>query len=566
MRKNIILVAYICFIYMRAKCEALKINNILNKSYFAIISNYNNNNNNNIKHINHINGQGKHINKSSHNKGGILNNEVLKKPGKENKKLKENVPKDIKEHVSEISKENKFLHFENNKKISINPLFQSLCKKVSVSETCLYNIQKFYSEVNYMNLKNKNPKDNKYFCGVLYGKYERDEFVKVEHVFFSMNKTEQGYDEKYLLHSEDRKRADQLAKMLNLEVVGFLYAYPDIGVDLNMSNKKQKHFIKLNKKMKTLNDEENEIFIPMGGKEVLLSIMLMWQIRRQSKIVEEKNGKAYAHMNKNKNNDSHNDDHNDGHNHGHNHNSDDTNFIEENSDQHNNGNIKKKKNETIKFKNVKKKNKTKQGKKNMNIKPFITLSIGMNKNNESIIVEAYEMNYDLLKLIKHDMVKDINKQNSILQFEKNDKDKEIKIKTFDSEIDIMNELYLKCKNNILIKKIEIKKIDILFCVNNIPIFSHKGNYNYFFPYPTNTNYYYILQTFNHMIKALHNKSDIVHIFRDFNFLFFLTNIFSIKHDLPYFCNAVKDVNNSVDIPDHYLHILQNLSNNANMLN
>lgn len=192
-------------------------------------------------------------------------------------------------------------------------------------------------------------------------------------------------------------------------------------------------------------------------------------------------------------------DHNDGHNDGHNHNSDDTNFIEENSDQHNNGNIKKKKNETIKFKNVKKKNKTKQGKKNMNIKPFITLSIGMNKNNESIIVEAYEMNYDLLKLIKHDMVKDINKQNSILQFEKNDKDKEIKIKTFDSEIDIMNELYLKCKNNILIKKIEIKKIDILFCVNNIPIFSHKGNYNYFFPYPTNTNYYYILQTFNHMI-------------------------------------------------------------------
>ncbi|SOV77225.1 conserved Plasmodium protein, unknown function [Plasmodium sp. gorilla clade G3] len=552
MRKNIILVAYICFIYMKAKCEALKINNILNKSYFAIISNYNNNNNN----INNINGQGKYINKSNHNKGGILNKEILKKTLKENKKIKENVPKDIKEHVSEIAKENKFLHFENNKKISINPLFQSLCKKVSVSETCLYNIQKFYSEVNYMNLKNKNPKDNKYFCGVLYGKYERDEFVKVEHVFFSMNKTEQGYDENYLLHSEDRKRADQLAKMLNLEVVGFLYAYPDIGVDLNMSNKKKKHFIKLNKKMKTLNDEENELFIPMGGKEVLLSIMLMWQIMRQSKIGDEKNSKIDVHMNKNQNNDNHND--------GHNYNRDDNNLNEEKGDQYNNDNIKKKKNETAKFKNIKKKNKTKQGKKNMNIKPFITLSIGMNKNNESIIVEAYEMNYDLLKLIKHDMVKDMNKQNSILQFEKNDKDKEIKIKTFDSEIDIMNELYLKCKNNILIKKIEIKKIDILFCVNNIPIFSHKGNYNYFFPYPTNTNYYYILQTFNHMIKALHNKNDIVNIFRDFNFLFFLTNIFSIDHDLPYLCNAVKDVNNSVDIPDHYLHILQNLSNNANI--
>ncbi|SOV14997.1 conserved Plasmodium protein, unknown function [Plasmodium sp. gorilla clade G2] len=562
MRKSIILVAYICFIYMRAKCEALKLNNILNKSYFAIISNYNNNNNNINNNINHINGQGKHINKSSHNKGGILNNEILiKKTGKENKKIKENVPKDIKEHVSEIAKENKFLHFENNKKISINPLFESLCKKVSVSETCLYNIQKFYSEVNYMNLKNKNPKDNKYFCGVLYGKYENDEFVKVEHVFFSMNRSEQAYDENYLLHSEDRKRADQLAKMLNLEVVGFLYAYPDIGVDLNMSNKKQNHFIKLNKKMKTLNDEENELFIPMGGKEVLLSIKLMWQIMRQSKIGEEKNSKVDTHMNKNKYNNNNN---NDDNNNDHSHNRDDTNLVEEKGDEHNNDNIKKKKNEPSKFKNIKKKKKIKQGKKNMNIKPFITLSIGMNKNNESIIVEAYEMNYDLLKLIKHDMIKDMNKQNSILQFEKNDKDKEIKIKTFDSEIDIMNELYLKCKNNILIKKIEIKKIDILFCVNNIPIFSHKCNYNYFFPYPTNTNYYYILQTFNHMIKALHNKSDIVNIFRDFNFLFFLTNIFSIDHDIPYFCNAVNDVNNSVDIPDHYLHILQNLSNNANV--
>lgn len=189
----------------------------------------------------------------------------------------------------------------------------------------------------------------------------------------------------------------------------------------------------------------------------------------------------------------------------------------------------------------------------------------MNKKSKGIIVEAYEMNNDLIKLINNDMVKDIEKQNSILQFENKQNAKETKIKNFDSEIDLMNELYLKCKNNIFIKKIEIKKVDILFCVNNVPIFSHKSSYNYFFPYPNNSNYYIILQKFNNIIKSLKNKTDIVNLFKDFNFLFFLTNIFSIQDDLPYICKAINNANNSLGIPDQYIQILKNLSKNTNFL-
>ncbi|CRG99102.1 conserved Plasmodium protein, unknown function [Plasmodium relictum] len=483
--KNNIIIIYFYFIFIKYTCEGLKIHKI-KKNYFT-----------------------------------------LNKNGGNTDRYKNNSPNNNIKKLGKFKKENKFLHFENKKKISINPLFQSLCKNVSVSETCLYNIQNFFSNVNYNNLKKNNSEGSKHFCGVLYGKYENNEFVKIENVFFSMNVSEHFYDVEYLLNSEDRKKADKLAKMLNLEVVGFLYAYPDIGIDIDISNKKKKNYMKLNKKMKILDDEENEIFIPMGGKEVLLSLLLMKQILDNSKECNEKINELHNNGNEN-------------------------------------DNYKKCKNDSCII-NESKRRSLKKKKKTSNIKPFITLSVGMSKNTDSIIVEAYEINYDLLELIKHNMIKDIKKQNSILQFEKKQNEKEMKIKKFDNEIDIMNELYLKCKNNILIKKVELKKVDILFCVNNVPIFSHKSSYNYFFPYPSNDNYYSILHIFNNMIKSIDNKNDIVNIFRDFNFLFFLTNIFSVDHDIPYFCAAVNDITNSIHIPDHYIHILKNLSKNTNIL-
>ncbi|CRG97254.1 conserved Plasmodium protein, unknown function [Plasmodium gallinaceum] len=492
MKNNIILIC-IYFIFIKNICGGLKVHKI-KENYFTISKN-----------------------------GG--NTDIYKNNSSNN-----NIKK-----LGESKKENKFFHFENKKKISINPLFQSICKDVSVSETCLHNIQNFFSNVNYNNLKSKNSKESKYFCGVLYGKYENNEFIKIENVFFSMNISEGFYDIDYLLNSEDRKKADKLAKMLNLEVVGFLYAYPDIGVDINMANKKKKRYIKLNKKIKTLNDEENEIFIPMGGKEVLLSLMLMKQILDNSKKYSEKPNELHDNSNGN------------------------------DQEENENDKYKKSKNDNYNINESKKRSLKKKKKKNSNIKPFIILSVGMSKNTDSIIVEAYEINYDLLKLVKHNIIKDMKKQNSILQFEKKQNEKEMKIKKFDSEVDIMNELYLKCKNNILIKKIELKKIDILFCVNNVPIFSHKSVYNYFFPYPSNDNYYNILQKFNNMIKTIDNKNDIVNVFRDFNFLFFLTNLFSIDHDFPYFCAAVNDITNSISIPDHYIYILKNLSKNTNIL-
>ncbi|SBS81496.1 conserved Plasmodium protein, unknown function [Plasmodium ovale] len=438
-----------------------------------------------------------------------------------------------KKHKKE--KENKFLVSENDKKISINPLFNSLCKHVSVSETCLYNVQQFFNQVNRDNTTNKEFNENRNFCGILYGTYQDDKSVKIENVFFSLNISKQNYDVEYLLHSEDRKRADLLAKLLNLEIVGFLYSYPDIGIDLSESNKKKKDFIRLNKKMKTLNDEENEVFIPMGGKEVLLSLMVMKQLgdnlkkREKSREMQDRLGSEIQGETRGE-----------------------TASYTAVADV---GDTKKKR-------SVKKK-------KDWNVKPFITLSVGMNKNTETIVVEAYEINNDLMKLIKNDIVKDMEKQNSILHFEKKEKERENemkkKIKSFDSEIDLMNELFLKCKKHILIKKIALKKIDILFCVNNVPIFSHQSFFNYFFPYPNNSNYYTILQTFNNMIKSLHNKKDIINIFRDFNFLFFLTNIFSMEHDFPCICAAVNNTNSSPNIPDQYVQILRSLSKSASTL-
>ncbi|KNA00736.1 hypothetical protein PVNG_01602 [Plasmodium vivax North Korean] len=400
-------------------------------------------------------------------------------------------------HKKKVSEQvgNKFLQLEQNKRISINPLFNSLCKNVSVSEACLYNVQEFFNEANYNNGRIANQGDKKLFCGVLYGTYEDDSIVKIENVFFALNRPKQMYDVDYLLNSEDRRKADALAKMLNLEVVGVLYAYPDIGVDLSASNKKKKNFVKLNKKIKTLNDEENELFIPMGGREVLLALTVMRQRECCSRGNLPRSGAATSGV--------------------------------------------------------------------TNSGPFITLSVGMDKSSKSIVVEAYEMNYDLLKLLNKDIIKDMQKQNSILQFEANKNEKDQKIKNFNTEVDLMNELYLKCKSDILIEKIQVKQIDVLFCVNNVPILSHKSLYNSFFPYPKNSNYYAILQRFNYMSRSLRNQKDMVSIFRDFNFLLFLTNIFSFDRDIPPICKAVNDASNAVGIPDQYVSILRSLSQSAN---
>ncbi|CAG9481460.1 unnamed protein product [Plasmodium vivax] len=386
-------------------------------------------------------------------------------------------------HKKKVSEQvgNKFLQLEQNKRISINPLFNSLCKNVSVSEACLYNVQEFFNEANYNNGRIANQGDKKLFCGVLYGTYEDDSIVKIENVFFALNRPKQMYDVDYLLNSEDRRKADALAKMLNLEVVGVLYAYPDIGVDLSASNKKKKNFVKLNKKIKTLNDEENELFIPMGGREVLLALTVMRQRECCSRGNLPRSGAATSGV----------------------------------------------------------------------------------TNSGSIVVEAYEMNYDLLKLLNKDIIKDMQKQNSILQFEANKNEKDQKIKNFNTEVDLMNELYLKCKSDILIEKIQVKQIDVLFCVNNVPILSHKSLYNSFFPYPKNSNYYAILQRFNYMSRSLRNQKDMVSIFRDFNFLLFLTNIFSFDRDIPPICKAVNDASNAVGIPDQYVSILRSLSQSAN---
>lgn len=437
---------------------------------------------------------------------------------------------------SGIKKENKFLHFENKKKVSINPLFSSLCKSVSVSDTCLHNIHKFFSEVNG-GTQNGKSKERKQFCGILYGTHEKEKkMVKVENVFFCLNRSENCYDTDYLLDSEEREKADKLAKLLNLEIVGFIYAYPDIGNDdiekptPNKSGKDTKNEKKKNKKVSTINDEDHEFFIPMGGKEVLLALMLMKQVGEQPLKKENKdyvNGTQHVGVDKDR----------------------DKNSIVSDGSMSN---------EETRKKNKKRKH------IHPNMKPFITLSVGMNRRKDSIIVEAYEMNYDLVKLINYNLIKDMKKQNSILQFAKKPDEKEKKIKKFDSEIDIMNELYLKCKNNVLIKKVEIKKIDIIFCVNNVPIYSHKSTYNSVFPYPLN-NYCNIFQKFNYMIKSVEKEKDIVPIFRDFNFLLFLTNFFSIDHDIPHFCKAVNDLTNSINIPEHYISILKSLSNNTDLL-
>ncbi|KJP85973.1 hypothetical protein AK88_04382 [Plasmodium fragile] len=415
---------------------------------------------------------------------------------------------------------NKFLLLEQNKRVSINPLFNSLCKNVSVSEACLYNVQEFFNEANYNNGSSGHLGDKKLFCGVLYGTYEDDSVVKIENVFFALNQPQQMYDMDYLLNSEDRRKADALAKMLNLEVVGVLYAYPDIGVDLSVSNKKSKHFVKLNKKIKTLNDEDNELFIPMGGREVLLALTVM----KHRDDCTRKNMPCECIPR---------------------------------------GSAKRAAKNMAKSHTKGKKKKKKKKKKIHNVKPFITLSVGMDKSSKSIVVEAYEINYDLLKLLNQDIIKDMQKQNSILHFEANKNEKDQKIKNFNTEVDLMNELYLKCKSDVLIEKIEVKQIDVLFCVNNVPILSHKSLYNTLFPYPNNSNYYTILQRFNYMSRSLHNKKDMVSIFRDFNFLLFLTNIFSCERDIPPICKAVNDSNNSVAIPDQYISILRSLSQSAN---
>ncbi|SCN45007.1 conserved Plasmodium protein, unknown function [Plasmodium malariae] len=543
MKRSILLLIYFYLIFTRIKCECLKINKITWKHHFCVTN----------KPYFCTTSKSYFCVTSKPNFCTISKSDRKRSESSEKSLIhnKNNDKNDTKK-LSENKKEKKFLHFRNNKKVSVNPLFDSLCRSVSVSETCLYNVQNFFNEVNYNNLKNKNLDDNNLFCGILYGKYEENnEIVKIENVFFSMNnKSEQNYDVNYLLYSEDRKRADLLAKMLGLEVVGFLYAYPDIGIDISMSNKKKKNFIKLNKKMKMLNYEDNELFIPMGGKEVLLSLMVMKEVLNKPKVGDKLKEGGELHQHEKVRNEKH---------------SSSTNehtiisaigvkrkkgmYDDNTTNEHD------KKQKSLKKKKI----------PNAYVKPFITLTVGMNKNSESIIVEAYEINYDLLKLINNDMIKDMRKQNSILQFEKKNNEKEMKIKNFDSEIDIMNELYLKCKDNVLIKKMELKKIDVLFCVNNVPIFSHKSSYNYFFPYPSNTNYYNILQKFNNMIKTLRHTKDIVHIFRDLNFLFFLTNIFSIEHDMPHICKAVNNLNDSTKIPDQYIQILKNLSKNANSL-
>ncbi|SCO66180.1 conserved Plasmodium protein, unknown function [Plasmodium vivax] len=438
-------------------------------------------------------------------------------------------------HKKKVSEQvgNKFLQLEQNKRISINPLFNSLCKNVSVSEACLYNVQEFFNEANYNNGRIANQGDKKLFCGVLYGTYEDDSIVKIENVFFALNRPKQMYDVDYLLNSEDRRKADALAKMLNLEVVGVLYAYPDIGVDLSASNKKKKNFVKLNKKIKTLNDEENELFIPMGGREVLLALTVMRQRECCSRGNLPRSGAATSGVT--------------------------------NSGVPPNGapllDAQKRPPKTSQNRSPRKKKKKK--KKIPNVKPFITLSVGMDKSSKSIVVEAYEMNYDLLKLLNKDIIKDMQKQNSILQFEANKNEKDQKIKNFNTEVDLMNELYLKCKSDILIEKIQVKQIDVLFCVNNVPILSHKSLYNSFFPYPKNSNYYAILQRFNYMSRSLRNQKDMVSIFRDFNLLLFLTNIFSFDRDIPPICKAVNDASNAVGIPDQYVSILRSLSQSAN---
>ncbi|ETB58980.1 hypothetical protein YYC_03715 [Plasmodium yoelii 17X] len=509
--KLLIIVLY--FIFMRIKCECLRIRR---KPYFSIL---------NKNDINANVAKNKFINNDTTNHKNIINQNNNKK-------------------------ESKFIHYENNKKISIDPLFDSVCKNVSVSEACLYNMQGFFNKIIFNN------ENNKLFCGILYGKYENDNSVKIENVFFSTNSSHHDYNVDYLLNSNDREKMDKLAKLLNLQVVGFFYAYPDIGVDLNEANQKKKNFIKLNKKIKTLNHDENEIFIPMGGKEVFLALKVMKQVltelirkNKHEKITNgegKKNNEQYTHHDKNrdKNCDKNRD---------------------KNRDNDNDNLSHKDSKKGLEQVNIENKGKKKKKKYNENLKPFIILSVGMNKKSKGIIVEAYEMNNDLIKLINNDMIKDIEKQNSILQFEKKQNVKETKIKNFDSEIDLMNELYLKCKNNIFIKKIEIKKVDILFCVNNVPIFSHKSSYNYFFPYPNNSNYYNILQKFNNTIKSLKNKTDIVNLFKDLNFLFFLTNIFSIQDDLPYICKVINNANNSLSIPDQYIQILKNLSKNTNFI-
>ncbi|EUD70315.1 hypothetical protein YYG_04284 [Plasmodium vinckei petteri] len=490
--KLLIIVLY--FIFMRIKCECLRIRRT---PYFSIL---------NKKNANENVAKNKFINNDTKNTKNIINQ-------------------------NDNKKESKFIQYENDKKISIDPLFDSVCKNVSVSEACLYNMQGFFNKINFNN------ENNKLFCGVLYGKYENDNSVKIENVFFSINSSQHDYNVDYLLNSNDRKKMDRLAKLLNLQVVGFFYAYPDIGVDLNEANQKKKNFINLNKKIKTLNHDENEIFIPMGGKEVFLALKVMKQVLTELGA-KNKHGEIANREGKQNNDNDH--------------------FLH----KINNKDIKK---GLEQINNTENKGKKKKKKYNENLKPFIILSVGMNKKSKGIIVEAYEMNNDLIKLINNDMVKDIEKQNSILQFEKKNNAKEQKIKSFDSEIDLMNELYLKCKDNIFIKKIEIKKVDILFCVNNVPIFSHKSSYNYFFPYPNNSNYYNILQKFNYTIKSLKNKTDIVNLFKDFNFLFFLTNVFSIQDDLPYICEAINNANNSLSIPDQYIQILKNLSKNTNFL-
>ncbi|OTN68203.1 Uncharacterized protein PKNOH_S030339306 [Plasmodium knowlesi] len=457
--------------------------------------------------------------------------------GEKNNPINDNHKKKVKEPVG-----NKFLQLEQNKRVSINPLFNSLCKNVSVSEACLYNVQEFFNETNYNNGKNENLGDKKLFCGVLYGKYEDDSIIKIENVFFALNRPEQKYDVDYLLNSEDRKKADALAKLLNLEVVGVLYAYPDIGIDIGASNQKRKNFVKLNKKIKTLNDEENELFIPMGGREVLLALTVMKHRGDSTRKNFPLGAKAVAQPPSGVL----------------------PNGVPANGATPNGVSpVEAQKHRPKTCRNQTPKKEKKKKKKIPNVKPFITLSVGMDKSSKSIVVEAYEINYDLLKLLNKDIIKDMQKQNSILHFEAKKNEKDQKIKNFNSEVDLMNELYLKCKSDVLIEKIQVKHIDVLFCVNNVPILSHKSVYNTFFPYPNNSNYYTILQRFNYMSRSLHNPKDMVSIFRDFNFLLFLTNIFSFEHDIPPICKAINDSNNSLGIPDQYVSILRSLSQSAN---
>ncbi|EUD66244.1 hypothetical protein C922_03439 [Plasmodium inui San Antonio 1] len=462
--------------------------------------------------------------------------------GGKNNPTSDNHKKKVSEQVG-----NKFLHLEQNKRVSINPLFNSLCKNVSVSEACLYNVQEFFNEANYNNGRTGNLEDKKLFCGVLYGTYEDDSMVKIENVFFALNRRKQMYDVDYLLNSEDRRKADALAKRLNWEVVGVLYAYPDIGVDLSVSNKKRKNFVKLNKKIKTLNDEENELFIPIGGREVLLALTVMKHRDDRTRESLPGEAKEMAQIN---NGATHN---------GATHNGATFNGVPTNGAapvEAQKQRPKTSQNDTPRKKKKKKKKIPEKKKKK-------TKTVGMDKSSKSIVVEAYEINYDLLKLLNKDMIKDMQKQNSILHFEANKNEKDQKIKNFNTEVDLMNELYLKCKSDVLIEKIEVKQIDVLFCVNNVPILSHKSLYNTFFPYPNNSNYYTILQRFNYMSRSLHNQKDMVNIFRDFNFLLFLTNIFSFERDIPPICKAVNDLNNSVAIPDQYVSILRSLSQSAN---